>query len=78
MTENTMSGCTGSCHSCGSSCDTQTGERKQAFSINWNLFPNNFDNVGEENVLQMLNDIVAELEKRINLFYLCSIGIHFR
>ena len=27
MAENTMSGCTGSCHSCGSSCDTQTGER---------------------------------------------------
>ena len=31
MAENTMSGCTGSCHSCGSSCDTQTGERKTSF-----------------------------------------------
>ena len=39
MAENTMSGCTGSCHSCGSSCDRQEKE-KQAFSINWNLFPN--------------------------------------
>ena len=57
MAENTMSGCTGSCHSCGSSCDTQTGERKTSF------FDKHFDNVGEENVLQMLNDIVAELEK---------------
>ncbi len=31
MAENTMGGCTGSCHSCASSCDTQTGERKPSF-----------------------------------------------
>ena len=29
MAENTMSGCTGSCHSCGSSCDTLTDRRKK-------------------------------------------------
>ena len=56
MAENTIGGCTGNCHSCGSSCDTQTGERKPSFF-------EHFENVGEDNVLQMLNDIVAELEK---------------
>ena len=69
MAENTMSGCTGSCHSCGSSCDTQTGERKTSFFDKLESISEHFDNVGEENVLQ---------KKRINLFYLCSIGIHFR
>ena len=63
MAENTMSGCIGSCHSCGSSCDTQTGERKTSFFDKLESISEHFDNVGEENVLQMLNDIVAELEK---------------
>ena len=63
MAENTMSGCTGSCHSCGSSCDTQTGERKTSFFDKLESISEHFDNVVEENVLQMLNDIVAELEK---------------
>ena len=60
MAENTMGGCTGSCHSCGSSCDTQTGE---SFFDKLESISEHFENIGEDNVLQMLNDIVAELEK---------------
>lgn len=63
MAENTMGGCTGSCHSCASSCDTQTGERKTSFFDKLESISEHFENIGEDNVLQMLNDIVAELEK---------------
>ena len=42
---------------------TQTGERKTSFFDKLESISEHFDNVGEENVLQMLNDIVAELEK---------------
>ncbi len=63
MAENTIGGCTGNCHSCGSSCDTQAGERKPSFFDKLESISEHFENVGEDNVLQMLNDIVAELEK---------------
>ena len=42
---------------------TQTAERKTSFFDKLEPFSEHFDIVGEENVLQMLNDIVAELEK---------------
>ena len=82
MAENTMSGCTGSCHSCGSSCDTQTGERKTSFFDKLESISEHFDNVGEENVLQMLNDIVAELENEdyfiLFMFYWDPFSISIR
>ena len=53
MAENTIGGCTGNCHSCGSSCDTQTGERKPSFFDRLESISEHFENVGEDNVLQM-------------------------
>lgn len=65
MSENTIGGCSGSCHSCASSCGPENGERKPSFFDRLESISEHFDEVGEDNVLQMLNDIVAELEKEV-------------
>ena len=45
MAENTIGGCTGNCHSCGSSCDTQTGERKPSFFDRLESISEHFEHV---------------------------------
>lgn len=61
MDEKMMSGCTGNCQTCGSACDS--GERGPSFFDKLETFSEYFSEVGEENLIKILNDTVAEWEK---------------
>lgn len=61
MDENVLSGCTGNCHTCGSSCG-EDGERKPSFFDKLEGISEHFEEIGEDNLIQMLNDLVSELE----------------
>lgn len=61
MDEKMMGGCTGSCHTCGSTCES--GERKPSFFDTLENISEHFSEIGEDNIIQMLNDAVAEWEK---------------
>lgn len=57
-----MGGCTGNCHTCGgSACDD--AERKPSFFDTLENLSEHFSNIGEDNLIQILNDTVAEWEK---------------
>lgn len=62
MGENMMGGCTGSCHTCGSNagCD---GEKKESFFDKMERVSEAFDDVGEDEVIRMLDEITEALEK---------------
>lgn len=62
MAENTFSGCTGNCQSCGESC-TPDGERKPGFFEKMEEVSIKMNEIGEENILNMLNEAIAEWEK---------------
>ena len=55
-------GCTHNCNTCGSACGEDGGERKPSFFDRMEMISEGFDAVGEEAIIQMLNDAVAEWE----------------
>ena len=61
MDEKMMSGCTGNCHTCGSSCDTE--KKGPSFFDKLETISEHFSEVGEDNIINMLNEAVAEWEK---------------
>lgn len=62
MAENTFGGCTGNCHSCGESC-APDGERKPGFFEKMEEVSMKMNEIGEENILNILNEAIAEWEK---------------
>lgn len=63
MDEKFTGGCTGNCHTCGSGSSCDTGERKPSFFDTLENLSEHFSNIGEDNLIQILNDTVAEWEK---------------
>lgn len=61
MEEKMMDGCTGNCGTCGSACEGS--ERKPSFFDRLESISEHFEEIGEDNLIQMLNDVVTELEK---------------
>ena len=64
MDEKMMNGCTGNCHTCASACDTE--KKGPSFFDKLETFSEYFSEVGEENLIKILNDTVAEWEKEEN------------
>lgn len=61
MDEKMMGGCTGSCNTCSSACEGD--EKKPNFFDTLENISEHFSKIGEDNIIQMLNDAVAEWEK---------------
>lgn len=61
MDEKMMNGCTGNCRTCASACGDE--ERGPGFFEKLEAFSEYFSEVGEENLIKILNDTVTEWEK---------------
>ena len=61
MEEKMPMGCTGNCHSCSTSCEGE--EKKPSFFDKLETLSEHFSEVGEDQLIQILNDTVAEWEK---------------
>lgn len=62
MAMNPIDDCTHNCHTCNVGCSTD-GERKPSFFDRLESASEHFDEMGEDNFIQMLNDAVAALEE---------------
>ena len=61
---NPMDECTHNCHTCSAGCgDADTVERKPSFFDRLEAASEHFEKMGDENVIRMLNEAVAALEK---------------
>ena len=57
-----LENCTHDCRTCGSACSTSEGPRKPSFFDQMERISEAMDEVGEDEILKMLNDAVSEWE----------------
>ena len=64
MDEKDLMQCTHDCGTCAAACGTENGEKKgKSFFDTLESISESFDDVGEDELINMLNNIVSELEK---------------
>lgn len=61
MDDKLTGGCTGNCHTCGSSCEDE--KRGPSFFDRLENISECFSEIGEDNIIQMLNEAVESWEK---------------
>ncbi len=57
-----LENCTHDCRTCGSSCATSEGPRKPSFFDQMEKISEAMDEVGEDEILKILNEAVSEWE----------------
>lgn len=62
MAQNPIDACTHNCHTCSAGCD-DGAERKPSFFDRLESASEHFEEMGEDNFINMLNEAVAALEK---------------
>lgn len=62
MANNPIDECTHNCHTCSAGCSSD-GERKPSFFDRLESASEHFEQMGEDNFIQMLNEAVEALEK---------------
>lgn len=62
MTANPIDECTHNCQTCSAACSAD-GERKPSFFDRLEAASEHFEQMGEDNFIQMLNEAVEALEK---------------
>lgn len=55
--------CTHNCHTCSAGCGDAGTERKPSFFDRLEAASEHFEKIGDENIINMLNEAVAALEK---------------
>lgn len=58
-----MDSCTHNCHTCGSNCSTE--KTKDSFFDTLDKIADAYDEIGEDEMLRILNETVAQWEKEM-------------